>query len=65
MRLMRLIVNDTDPWPRKCSRCSKTIENIEHWHAGHGWDIFCDECEESYKMWFERGSYTLKWGAPK
>ena len=46
--------DDNDTWPRKCSRCGTKIESIEHYHVNHGWDEFCDSCEESYNKWYEK-----------
>jgi hypothetical protein len=49
------VINDNEPWPRYCSRCHAVIIDINSWNAGHGWDVFCNECEASYQEWKRLG----------
>ena len=51
---MSLMIDDA-PFPRKCSRCGSSIESFEHYHTGHGWDVFCDTCENSFNQWMKNG----------
>lgn len=46
-----MLIEWNPEWPVKCSKCKKDLWNSEECNVGHGFDIFCNECEESFKEW--------------
>ncbi len=49
-----MLMIDDRPYPRKCTRCGTSMKSSKDSHVGHGWEEWCNDCEESYNKWYNK-----------
>jgi hypothetical protein len=49
-----MLIEDTRPWPHYCTRCNKELKDIHESNCGHGFEEWCNDCEDSYRKWYKK-----------